>query len=257
MPVYMDLFLLINFGVDFLLLLGTGRLTGAPPGISRTAAAAGVGAIYAGACLLPEFRFLGGSFWRILILAVMAVLAFGFRRRTVYRGAVFVFLSMALGGVASVLGKGGFAGLVLSGLCIAGMCMLGFRGGAGKEEYVCVELTHGGKTVNLTALRDTGNTLVDPITGCSVLIVGADAAEELLALSPKQLADPVGTLASGKAPGLRLIPYRAVGSPSGLLLAAKLDRVIINGESAGRIVAFAPQLIGSKEKFQALTGGMV
>lgn len=190
-------------------------------------------------------------------MAIMAVIAFGFRRRTVYRGAVFVLLSMALGGAASVLGRGGISGLVLSGLCIAGMCMLGLRRVAGKEEYVCVELTHGGKTVTLTALRDTGNTLVDPITGSPVLIVGADAAEELLCLSPKQLADPVGTLASGAVPGLRLIPYRAVGSPSGLLLAAKLERVIINGEPAGRIVAFAPQQIGSKEKFQALTGGMV
>ena len=44
MVVYLDLVMGLNFGVDFLLLLGTNHLAGFPPGYGRTAAAAALGA---------------------------------------------------------------------------------------------------------------------------------------------------------------------------------------------------------------------
>ena len=58
MTVYLDLVMVLNFLVDFLLLLGTNRLSGFPPGIWRCGAGALVGAVYSGACLLPGFRLI-------------------------------------------------------------------------------------------------------------------------------------------------------------------------------------------------------
>ncbi len=59
MYLYLDVVAILNFLVDFLLILGTNRLTGFPPEYWRSAAAAGLGGVYGAACLLPGFSFLG------------------------------------------------------------------------------------------------------------------------------------------------------------------------------------------------------
>lgn len=257
MTVYLDLVMGLNFAVDLLLLLGTNRLTGYPSGVKRAAAAASLGAVYAGGCMLPGFAFLGNTLWRLVSLGLMAVVAFGVDRSAVQRGAVFVLLSMAMGGIAMGTGGKGIAALVL---CAAGvwlLCKAGFRGSLGRREYVQAELWHGERSVRLTALRDTGNTLKDPVTGEQVLVAGADVGAELLGLTEEQLRRPVETLSSGAVTGLRLIPYRAVGQSGGLLLAVRLDRAVIGGRESKALVAFAPEPIARKEGYRMLTGGAV
>ena len=61
---YLDLAVLLNTAVDFLLLMGTNTLSGFPPNLKRTAAAAALGGAYGGIGLLPGFSFLGGVLWR-------------------------------------------------------------------------------------------------------------------------------------------------------------------------------------------------
>lgn len=256
MCVYLDVLLLLNFGVDLLLILGTNRLAGCPPGLLRGSFAAAMGAAYAGLCFLPGFAFLGNTLWRLVSLGGMSLVAFGKDAGALRRGALFVFLSMALGGIALGLGNGGFWALLGAAAGVAGLCAVGFRGRADGAQYVPVELIHAGQKTRLTALVDTGNTLCDPITGMQVLVAGADVGRAVLGLTERQLADPVGTVARGEIPGLRLIPFRAVGSAGGLLLALRLDEVRINGRPAGNIVAFAPQSFGKAETYQALTGGI-
>ena len=73
MTVYLDGVILLNFLVDFLLLLGASRLCGQPVKTYRVCGAAAVGGIYAGACLLPGFYFLGNLLWRTVSLGAMAV----------------------------------------------------------------------------------------------------------------------------------------------------------------------------------------
>lgn len=75
-----------------------------------------------------------------------------------------------------------------------------------------VRLSGNGKQLRLTALADTGNELRDPITGQSVLVIGCEAAGQLTGLTRAQLRHPLETLTAAPLPGLRLIPYRAVGA---------------------------------------------
>ncbi|MBQ9148903.1 MAG: sigma-E processing peptidase SpoIIGA [Oscillospiraceae bacterium] len=255
MEVYLDLVILLNFLVDFLLLLGTNRLSGFPPEICRTAAAAALGGLYGGACLLPEFRFLGNLLWRMVSLSLMSVIAFGWNRSSVKRAGVFVLLSMALGGIAVSFGRGDFAALLLAAGAVWLLCRAAFGECVGGREYVPLEITYGEKHVNLIALRDSGNTLRDPITGEQVLILSSDAAEELTGLTARQLASPLETLACRPVPGLRLIPYRAVGSAGGFLLGLRFEDVKIGSRKQSAIVAFAAEGLGRGEVYQALTGG--
>ena len=255
MVVYADVVMLLNFLVDLLLLVGTNCLAGYGAGWKRSTLAAAMGGVYAGLCVLPQLRFLGNMLWRLLSLGAMAVISFGWNRCALRKGILFTLLSMALGGVALAIGRGGFAGLILSAGLLCSMCFLGFRGKAGQAEFVPVQIVRQGRTYRLTALRDTGNTLRDPVTGQQVLVVGADVAWDVLRLTPQQLRDPIQTVENGSIFGLRLIPYRAVGQAGGMLLAAAMDSVVFGGQQVGRLVAFAPEKIGADEAYQALAGG--
>lgn len=255
MDVYLDLVVLLNLLVDTLLLLGTNRLTGYPAGWKRATLAGVLGGIYAGCCLVPGFYFLGNLFWRTFSLAAMAVIAFGWNASTIRRGFVFFLLCMALGGFAYGMNGGSFATLILAAVGFALMCAFGLKIPMGSQKFQPVELIWKGHSISLTALVDTGNTLRDPISGDAVLVVGEDVALKL-GISQSFVQNPIATLGAGMLPGARLIPYRAVGQPGGMLLGLRLEKVRLNGREISPLVAFAPQRIGTAEAYQALAGGV-
>jgi hypothetical protein len=90
MAVYLDLVMVLNFLVDFLLFLGTNRLSGFPAEGWRCAGASLLGAVYSGACLLPGFRFLGNLLWHCVSLGLMGILAFGWEAGALKRSGIFL-----------------------------------------------------------------------------------------------------------------------------------------------------------------------
>ncbi len=257
MVVYGELVFLINFLVDFLLLYGTNLLSGYPANARRAALGAALGGGYATVCLLPGFGFLGSSLWRLVSLGGMAWIAFGTGCSALRRGLVFFLLSMALGGIATAVGRGTVWTLVLAASGLWLTCLLGFGGRKLGRQYLEVTIVHGGRQVEMRALADTGNTLKDPVSGLPVLVADARAARQLLGLEPGQLENPMETLARGSIPGLRLIPYHAVGTPGGFLLGLRPETLVCNGRQAAMVVAFAPHLIGENQGFHALAGGVI
>lgn len=245
----------LNFCVDFLLLLGTNRLAGYPPGVVRIFLAAAFGALYSGVCLIRGFHFLSGGLWRVVSLALLTGIAFGWEPGSFRRCGIFLLLSAALGGVTLGLGR---TRLLLLLLCAAGvwiLCVITSGNGVGKNQYIPVRLCYGGRNVELTALRDTGNTLRDPVTGERVLVIGASPTQKLTGLSREQLKHPLETLAHGPIPGLRLIPYSSVGG-SGMLLGLRLKDVTVGNRKQGAVVAFAPDGLDGAKGYEALTGGV-
>lgn len=254
MSVYIDGVIILNFLVDFLLLLGTNRICGHPPSPGKAAMSAVLGGLYGGACLLPGFSFLGNFLWRMVSLGLMSVLAFGWSISALRRGIVFAFLSMALGGIAFGLGGSGFFGIAISAFGVFLLCRLGFSGEIGGRKFIPVELHHDDRRLQLTALQDTGNTLRDPVTGTPVLVVAAEIGEQLTGLTREQLRRPVESVEA--VPGLRLIPYHCVGNSGGLLLALRIPKVKIGTWQGSSLVAFAPEGLSSDGEYQALTGGV-
>lgn len=254
--VYIDLVMLLNFLVDFLLLVGTNRLCGYSPGGKRCAIAAALGALYAGVCVLPGLSFLGNGLWRCIFLVLISVIAFGWSVSALRRGMVFVVLSMALGGIALGMGSTGFPGLILGAVVVFLLCFAGFRDKIGSVRYLPVTLRYGDQVMELTALEDTGNHLKDPVTGRSVLVIDGRQAQALTGLTRQQLCQPVQTMLSAPIPGLRLIPYHTVGQPGGMLLALRIPEVTIGQWKGASLVAFAPDRICVDGAYQALTGGV-
>lgn len=255
MRVYLDLVVILNFLVDLLLLLGTNRLAGFPSEAKRVLPAAALGGIYSGACMLRSFRFLGNFLWRTVSLVLIAVLAFGWNRSALKRCGVFLLLSMALGGLAMSLGSANIPALVLAAGGLWLLSRVAFGGSVGGREYVPIELSYGGNCASLIALRDSGNTLRDPISGEQVLVIAGEVAERLTGLTEQQLHSPLETLALRPLPGLRLIPYQAVGQGGGMLLAMRFETVKMGPRTQSAIVAFAPEGLGGA-MYQALVGGV-
>ncbi len=255
MVIYLDLVMLLNFLVDFFLLLGTNRLAGFPSQHWRCAAAALLGALYSGACFLQGMRFLGNTLWRCVCLALMGTIAFGWNSAAVKRTGIFLLLTMAMGGAALCLGRGDFLSLVLCALLCLLLSMVSFGGKLGGREYVPLQISLEGKTVNLIALKDTGNTLRDPLTGEPVLVIGGDIASRLTGLTEAQLRHPLETIAARPLPGLRLIPYHSIGNSGSFLLAKRFGDVTVAGVRRSALVAFAAEGLGKGEVYQALTGG--
>lgn len=251
MVVYLDGVIALNFLVDLLLLMGVNRLAGHPPGLRRVAAGAMVGGGYAGMCMVPSLTFLTSGLWKGISLGLVSMAAFGMDRSAVRRGVLFVLLSMALGGLVMSFDTGNFFGLILCAGALALLCRLGFQGKTAPRRLLETVIRYGGKEARLLALRDTGNTLRDPVTGEGVLVVQPQTAWELAGLTERELKDPVTCI--GRIPGARLIPYHAVGG-GGMLLGLRCDSVTIGGRPGGCVVAFSPEAFPAGE-YQALTGG--
>lgn len=267
--VYIDEVFLLNAGIDYLLLLGAAKLAGEPPRRGRMALAALLGGLYAGAVFLPGWGFLGHPLCKLALPAAMALIAFGSSRRLLRACLAFFAVSAAFaGGVLALqlfFGAPAVLDLPTTLLAAAGCYLvltLFFRrslrhtGG----ELAPARLELGGRTCRLTALVDTGNTLTDPATGRAVMVA---EGEKLGGLFPPgegptaaELADPAGALEKrGADRRWRLLPYRAVGVPWGLLLAVRVDRAWVGGEDYGPIlVALSPTPVSDGGGYAALIG---
>ncbi|MBR2047158.1 MAG: sigma-E processing peptidase SpoIIGA [Oscillospiraceae bacterium] len=253
MVIYLDGVMGLNFLVDWLLLLGVNRLSGFPPALGRTAAAAAVGGGYAGICLVPGFRFLGNLLWRGISLGLISLTAFGMDRTAARRGALFVMLSMALGGLALSADSRAVHELLFCAGVLTLLCCTGFRQGMLRQRLEVVRLTFRGKTQSIHALVDTGNTLTDPLSGEPVLVVDRQIAREFFGLNPDCLADPSACIRAYPELGLRLIPCTTVGGQGGLLTALRCDEVRIGKGKGSTLVALAPVSFGGE--YHGLTGG--
>ncbi len=281
--VYIDSLFLLNFVVDYLLLLCAGRMAGEVLHRGRLAAGAALGAAYAAAVCFPGMGFLLHPLCK-LGAAVLALLAgYGGSRRFLRVSLIFFAVSAAFGGGIFALELLGNRGLSLrngifystmdlrlillsAALCYAGFTLLfqrAARHSAVRRELLPAVLTLDGRRVALTALVDTGNTLTDPATGRAVMVA---EGEKLSGLFPagqapdrQALRDPVGTMERLSRAGwqgrCRLLPYQAVGVECGMLLSLRLDEARVGGEDYGSLlVALSPTRLSDGGGYSALIG---
>lgn len=248
---YLWFVIILGALVDLLLLTGACVLAGFPPDWRKLIPGGLLGGLYAGAAATAPLYFLGNWYWRMVFMGLVCMVGFGLEGSALRKSALYLLLRLALDGIGSGIDHGGYwvLGAGAAGLCL--ICGVGFRGGFGKR-YVPVEMRHGDRHFRLTALYDTGHSLRDPLTGRSVMVVGPEIAEEMTGLTPEQLRMPTKSILS--LPGGRLIPFKTISDPGGLLLALPVPEVRIGTWKGSCLVAFAPERLGNGE-FEALTGG--
>ena len=281
---YIDTLFVLNLIVNYLLLLATAKIAAVHISRLRIGLGALFGAAYAVAAVFPAFGFLLTAPMRLVSGGAMALLVFGGKRGLLRAALLFFAVSAAFGGTIYALGlmAGGPAydghhvlpislkALVLAfALCYGVMSLVFHRLGRDMGARPAqVEIVRRGRTATLTGLLDTGNSLVDPVSGGAVLVAETEALRPLfdaasaalltgpLADSPVELLPKLQEAAAGH--GLYLLPYTAVGTRSGLLLAFRPDSVRIDGrEARGAAVALSPARVSDGGRYNVLVNGGV
>lgn len=271
MTVYLDSLILLNFLLDYLLLLLTGRVLGTALPRRRIALAALLGALYAAAVFYPGWPFLTLPVFRLAAGILMVLLAYGSQRHLLRAIILFFALSAAFAGGLyglSLLDLGvttrhgiPIPTLDLRLILLFAAIAYGLLSLFGRKlalhsplEFREVSIYLEGRKTRLTALLDTGNTLSDPMTGKPVLVAEATALAPLLPPG-LNLHDPAASFAALPPGRFRLLPYRSVGIDGGLLLALRVDRIEVNGKTISTdFVALSPTPVSDGGGYQALLG---
>lgn len=277
MVVYLDMLLLLNFVANYLLLLGTGRLTGAVLCRWRIILGAVAGAAYPALSLVPNASWLLQWPCKILVGIVMVLISYGGEKRLLKITVFFFVASAALAGVifaAGLLGAGELFlenGLVYSNLnfrllllifVICYFVMSFFFRRAGRhdsKELVELKIEAVQKKAVLTALLDSGHTLTDPISNRPVVVAEYSVFRDSLPtdVDPAQPIEGIKRCRARGIENVRLVPYRAVGVDCGLLLALKASTVMIGNENLGSLlIALSPTPVSDGGEYQALIGGV-
>lgn len=260
--IYIDRLFVLNLIIDYFLVLGTANICGIKIRRGRYAVSAIVGALYAVCTVLPDAGFLSTAPVKLICGVLMSLTAFGKEERLLRCTVVFFAVSALFGGaVWAISMRSGVSSspvyiplsmptLILSFGVIYGILSIVFRATAKNvgKEIADAEIIHEGASVSLRALRDTGNTLIDPVTGDSVLIASASALGKLIPGCEKLSPEWLSEFPEYK---FRLIPYHAVGTSGGLLPAFRPEKIIIDGHIRDDvIVAISAQVSG--DNFNAI-----
>lgn len=275
MVVYLDLAFCVNGLADAAALYVTARLSGLPVRAKRLAAAGLLGGAYGAVCMCPGWGVLAA--FPVQLAAAAGLVRIGFGRQEDFLRKLLLFFMISCGLAGAVLAGGRIImekGELLSTLnwkvffLAGGGCFLilsaVFRGGTrhGTENQLCkCRIQWRGKTAELTALLDTGNTLADGLSGAPVLTVYWAALDQLWTPEERRVLSGLEHCGAVRCleklgGGYRLLPYRAVGVRSGLLLCFRADQVAINGQPQNSVtVALSPTPVSDGGGYAALWGG--
>lgn len=277
--VYIDSLFILNLAVNYLILLATAKIAAVQIRRWRLGLGALFGAVYAVLTVFPSLEFLALPLMRVVSGAAMLLVAFGGARGLLRLAVILFAVSAAFGGVlfavSLAVGSGTGDGavqlpfslkiLLISFALCYGIFSLVFarlgRNAGGK--LLQTQITHQGKSVQLTALLDTGHSLADPLTGGSVLVAEFGAILPLFTpgvrrcLEGSDAALPIDTVCKlanlPDAPRFYLIPYTAVGTQSSFLPAFRPECVTIEGKAKrGMAIALSPTRVSDGGRYAAL-----
>lgn len=275
--IYVDELVVTNLLVDYLLLVVTARIAGTPVRRLRALLAAGVGAVYALTAALSGGRILTSAALKAAVGTAMALTVFGVSAGTVRVTLLFFALSSAFAGAvmagAMVRGqgiRGAAIGAVspLTLLLVFGVLYALFTaafGVLGRRRLVGgtsdLTLTRGGRSVTVTALLDTGNSLRSPFSGKPVTVCALPAVEPLLSKEAVHILRSEGDAARAL---LRLheagesaffpVPYAAVGRSGGMLVAFRPDSASLSGRALDCAVAIDAAGTVQGQGYSAIVG---
>jgi stage II sporulation protein GA (sporulation sigma-E factor processing peptidase) len=243
--IYVDVLLAVNLVVNYLLLLGGGRLSGRVPRGPRLIAAALVGALSSLVIFWSPMGFWTGGLYKLSVSAAMVLIAFpagGVRRfiidlfflfavSFIFAGgmlAFWIFISpenMLIYNGVVYFGFDALTLIALTAVCYTAVEVLGrlrrrIRTGG---EIGLLQIGAGGKVARVKVLMDNGSALAEPFSDIPVIVCWE---RPIAAVVPDQMRD----LMEGRPyvpddfAGLhiRLIPFRAVGK-KGVLPAFRPD----------------------------------
>lgn len=258
--VYLDVLILLNFVVDYFLLLGTKKLNRAEPRLRRMLLGAIVAAICSITIFLPSENPLLCTLYQIstALIVVWATFGFGSLSRFLRLCASFFGISFAYAGVMFALWiafrPGGMViqnGIVyfdispmilLLSTLLAYLVILLIRRLSVRNELsqrtVDLDVSLEGKQTTLRALVDTGHTLNDVMSNAPVVVAEYDEVDSILPDECRILyrEGNITDVPQNFEKRFRMIPFTTISGP-GMLPAFRADEVIVHQQHQNKTLS--------------------
>lgn len=263
MVVYIDVLIIVNFYITYLLLRASARLLHNQLKSVRLIIASvlgGISSIFA----IFSFPILVQLPLRFLLVVVPVIVGFGFSgiKPLLMQVLTAFSISLLLCGAVMALREftgnsffaqvGGFIYLDVSVLTLilsttaAYLLISVFRrildSAEAKKSYR-LTIEKSGKVVQLTAFSDSGNNLRDFFTGLPVIVCRLSSVGEIA---------PKGIVSAKIEPpeGVRLIPYTTIDG-TGIIAAFRADKVIVDGKRVDALIGVGENAM-KNEDFEAI-----
>ena len=291
MTIYIDIVLIENLVMNYIILLATGIIIKTRIKNLRLCAGSLIGAIYTVMTYVITIKMYSNFFFKILLSVIMIYVAFNPQnvKNMCKTLVVFYLTSFVFGGAAfaliyiikpqDILMKNGrFLGtyplktIILSTIVAFLIIIVTFKIVKSKitkkDIYKNIKIEIDEKSINLKAMIDTGNMLKDPITGSPVIIVEKSILYNVL---PRNLLDNLEKILLGNTQNistdvknkyinkLKFIPFSSLGKQNGMLVGIKPTYVeIIEEEETFKrediIVGIYEKSLTKDGKYRALMG---
>ncbi|MCI9016026.1 MAG: sigma-E processing peptidase SpoIIGA [Clostridia bacterium] len=284
MTIYLDIILLENLCMNYIILFATGLINKVVIKQIRIILASILGGIYAIASFFPISEIYSGLVLKIILSIVMIYVSFVPKNaKNLFKQLIIFYLvSFAFGGCSfallyfikpqNILMKNGIlTGTYPLKIAILGG-ILGFiivniafklvKGKISKKDMFCeLEIEIQRKVAKIKAMIDTGNLLKDPISNIPVIVVEAKQLENVI---PNTIIENLNKLIGGEKEDVildigeeymskfRIIPFTSLGKQNGLLLGIKADSVLIKTLENEKVIKNV--IIGIYDKYLTKTG---
>ncbi|MBO6232609.1 MAG: sigma-E processing peptidase SpoIIGA [Clostridia bacterium] len=291
MTIYIDVVLIENLIMNYIILLATGVILKNKIKHIRLIIAGLIGAIYSILTYVITIGIYSNFFFKLLLSVMMIYVAFNPQNvKKMWKALISFYLtSFVFGGAAFALiyivkpqeilmRNGLFLGTYpLKNVLLAGI--IGFliiittfkivkTKITKKDIYKEIKIYIDEKVIKINAMLDTGNMLKEPITGVPVIIVEKSILYELL---PKELLDNINQILGGDLENisenikekylnkLKFIPFSSLGKQNGMILGIKPDYIEIIEEqniskSKNIIVGIYEKSLTKDGRYRALMG---
>lgn len=256
-----------NFIINYLILQGIRVVTRTKANKKRIVVTAGIAALYPFVLFVPSLYLLSRFYMKLIISIIIIKAAFNANSLGLYlkQLSAFYIISFVFAGASvglyfftndyygSVLKDSNFLygfpikylllGVLIGGLIFKNLLTY-FQGMVAREsELLEVMVFYQGKKILLTALVDTGNSLIEPISKLPVFIVEYPLVEELLAKEIRETFKKntldfhflEKLMESNNEMDLKLIPFKSIGKKSGIILGFKPDYILISQDTETNI----------------------
>lgn len=240
MTVYVDVLIILNIYVTYFILRAASMLLHASYSVKRLIAASVLGGVFSLVSVLDTGFFLGLPL-KFLLVGITVFVAFGFDgiKRFILRTSLSVGISFVISGVIILIREFTGSGFVTAAngyiymdisaltLLIATAVSYGilalFRRILDKpssDKTVTLIIENKGKSAVISAYPDSGNNLVDFLSGKPVVVCRADAVREVLPENAMNVFENT----DGDISGIRVIPYSTL-SGAGVVAAFSAERI--------------------------------
>ena len=263
MTIYIDIVLIENVIMNFIILLATGLILKEKMKTTRLFLASLLGAIYSVISYWSILEIYSSIILKIILSIVIIYIAFNPQNiKKLWKDILIFYLtSFVFGGAAfaliyivrpqDILMKNGlFLGtyplktIILGAVIAFVIIMTAFtvvKSKITKKDMFCkVEMQLNEKIIKTTAMIDTGNLLKEPITNTPVIVVEHTLLYDCM---PKEILNHLDELLGGEFKNIpqeikenymtwiRFIPFSSLGKQNGMLLGIKAEYVKIKAEN--------------------------